>query len=57
VPDPGWEAARSRYEGDLPAEARPEFVIGREHGHDVDLWDAAAIALGEDEPARTNRRR
>ena len=49
VPNPGWEAARERYSGPLAQESRAEFLAARERAGELDLWDAAAIALGEDE--------
>ena len=51
--DSGWKASRSRYGGNLPSETRPEFAAGREHGLDLDLWDAVAIALGEVDAGQT----
>ncbi|MBA3434038.1 MAG: adenylate/guanylate cyclase domain-containing protein [Actinobacteria bacterium] len=46
---PTWEAERERRAGVLPTEERPAFVAGRERGRQLDLWEAAAIALGEDD--------
>lgn len=46
---PRWEAERSRRAGELTEENRPEFVTAREHGRQLDLWEAAAIALGEED--------
>jgi predicted ATPase len=41
------------FSGALATETRPEFVAGYQHGRGLDLWDGAAIALGELEPPQT----
>ena len=45
---PFWEAERARRAGSLLDEIDPRFLAAREQGREIDLWDAAAIALGED---------
>jgi tetratricopeptide (TPR) repeat protein len=45
---PRWPAERERRGGELVDESRPEFLAACERGHELDLWDAAAIALGEE---------
>jgi ATP/maltotriose-dependent transcriptional regulator MalT len=47
---PEWEDRVRSWASDLLAEGRPEFVDAIERGRRLDLWDAAAVALGEDEP-------
>ena len=49
VPSGSWQARRGEMAGALLGEATPEFVAGVEEGGRLDLWDAAAIALGEDD--------
>jgi hypothetical protein len=34
----------------LLEERDPAFVAACERGRELDLWDAAALALGEDDP-------
>lgn len=46
---PSWEGERDRRAGALTQEERPEFLAGVERGRELDLWDVAAIALGEDD--------
>jgi predicted ATPase len=48
-----WEARKARWAGALVREDRLEFLTAVERGRELDLWDAVAIALGEDEPAQT----
>ena len=43
-----WLASRA---GSLPNEADPNFLAALDEGRGIDLWDAVAIALGENEPA------
>ena len=43
---PRWPDERERRAGALVDEAREQFVAARERGRALDLWDAAAIALG-----------
>jgi predicted ATPase/class 3 adenylate cyclase len=45
---PSWPNERSRRAGALLEEVRPEFARAQENGRQLDLWDAVAIALGED---------
>jgi hypothetical protein len=45
---PRWVEERARRGGALLEEAREPFANGVERGRALDLWDAAAIALGED---------
>ena len=44
-----WERRRAERAGQLLHETDPEFVAGVQEGRQLDVWDAAAIALGEDE--------
>jgi hypothetical protein len=44
---PRWAGERERRGGALADEGRTPFVAARDRGHALDLWDAAAIALGE----------
>jgi predicted ATPase len=44
-----WERRRAERAGPLIQEADPEFLAGVQEGRQLDVWDAAAIALGEDE--------
>ena len=54
APHQGWETGgRARYAGPLLDESREEFVTARERAQELELWDAAAIALAEDETAQT----
>jgi predicted ATPase/class 3 adenylate cyclase len=43
---PRWADERARRGGALLEEAREAFVEAGERGHELDLWDAAEIALG-----------
>ena len=45
---PRWPDERQRRAGSLIDEEREQFAQAREGGRALDLWDAAAIALGED---------
>ena len=45
---PRWPDERARRIGTLVEEEREPVVTARERGRALDLWDAAAIALGED---------
>lgn len=45
---PRWPDERVRRAGALVGEERDSFVRARERGRGLDLWDAAAVALGED---------
>jgi hypothetical protein len=45
---PRWIDERGRRGGPLLQENREPFVTARSRGRDLDLWDAAAIGLGED---------
>jgi hypothetical protein len=42
---PRWPDERTRRGGVLPDEARELFLVGVDRGRQLDLWDAAAIAL------------
>jgi predicted ATPase len=44
-----WDAARAVVSGALATAAGPEFAVGRAHGRGLDLWDAAAVALDDDQ--------
>ncbi|MEP7224710.1 MAG: hypothetical protein ABI783_07120, partial [Actinomycetota bacterium] len=46
---PSWEAERLRRGGSLLEETDPRFFVARDRGRELDLWEAAAIALGEDD--------
>jgi len=50
---PKWADERERRGGSLVGEARPEFLVAVERGRELELWDAVAIALGEDDDAQT----
>ena len=45
---PRWPDERARRIGALATEDREQVVAARERGRALDLWDAAAVALGED---------
>ena len=45
---PRWPDERARRGGALVEEDREAFADARERGRALDLWDAAAVALGED---------
>jgi hypothetical protein len=44
---PRWPDERARRIGALAEEEREPVLAARERGRALDLWDAAAIALGE----------
>jgi predicted ATPase/class 3 adenylate cyclase len=44
---PRWPDERKRRGGALLEEGREQFTSAAERGRELDLWDAAAIALGE----------
>ena len=46
---PSWDVERVRRAGSLPDETDPRFLAAHEQGRELDLWEAAAIALGEDD--------
>ena len=48
VPEGGWQARRAEHAADLLGATDPTFLAAVEQGRDLDLWDAAAIALGEE---------
>jgi predicted ATPase/class 3 adenylate cyclase len=48
VPSGSWQTRRREMAGALLEETTPEFVASVEEGRRLDLWDAAAIALGEE---------
>ena len=48
VPSGSWQARRGEMADALLEETTPEFAAGVAEGRRLDLWDAAAIALGED---------
>jgi non-specific serine/threonine protein kinase len=50
APNPWWQRRRAECAGPLLDEEDPGFMEGVEEGRQLDLWDAAAIALGEVEP-------
>jgi hypothetical protein len=45
---PRWPDERTRRAGALVDEEREQFAHARDRGRTLDLWDAAAIALGDD---------
>ncbi len=45
---PRWPDERTRRAGALVDEEREQFAHARDRGRALDLWDAAAIALGDD---------
>jgi len=45
---PTWTDEQARRAGALLEKVRPQFPA-RDQGLQLDLWDAAAIALGEDD--------
>ena len=53
VPEGSWQARQAEQAADLLAETAPDFLAGVEQGRKLDLWDAAAIALGEHDDAQT----
>jgi len=46
---PSWEGERAKRGGALVHEDRPEFAAALTRGRELDLWDATAIGLGEDD--------
>jgi predicted ATPase/class 3 adenylate cyclase len=46
---PAWEQHRELWAAELLSETAPEFVAAVEEDRMLDLWDAAAIALGDDD--------
>jgi predicted ATPase/class 3 adenylate cyclase len=50
---PSWDGERARRGEVLLEEQRPAFGAAYARGLELDLWDAAAIALGEAEPPQT----
>lgn len=50
---PSWEGERDRRGGPLADVLPEEAVAAYDHGGSLDLWDAVAIALGEDGPPQT----
>jgi predicted ATPase/class 3 adenylate cyclase len=44
-----WELKKERWAGTLVDETSPEFLAAVARGRELDLWDAAALVLGEDE--------
>ena len=53
VPSGSWQARQAEQASDLLAATGSRFLAAVEQGRQLDLWDAAAIALGEDEAAQT----
>ena len=51
---PESEGERAERGGSLLDETRPDFLAAVVRGRALDLWDAVAIALGEDEVAQTD---
>jgi hypothetical protein len=48
---PSWAGERERRGGSLSTDESPELLASVEQGRTLDLWHAAALALGElDEP-------
>ncbi len=45
---PRWADERAQRGGPLLEESRATFVVARERGRELDLWDAAALALDEE---------
>jgi tetratricopeptide (TPR) repeat protein len=52
-PSRAWERSRAERGGLLLDETDAEFLAGVEDGRRLDVWDAAAVALGELEPPQT----
>jgi predicted ATPase/class 3 adenylate cyclase len=48
-----WGVHAARGAEEMRNERRPAFIAAFERGLELDLWEAAAIALGEDEAAQT----
>ncbi len=55
-PHHAWERRRAERAGPLLHETDPEFVAGVQEGRQLDVWDAATIALGDDENERSRGR-
>ena len=53
VPYGRWHARSSELAADLLSESGQVFLAAVERGRELDLWDAAAIALGEEDDAQT----
>jgi predicted ATPase/class 3 adenylate cyclase len=53
VPSGSWQARRGEMAGALLEEMTPEFVAGVAEGRGLDLWDAVALALGEEDDPQT----
>jgi tetratricopeptide (TPR) repeat protein len=53
---PRWPEERARRAGALIDEAREPFLTARDRGRELDLWDAAALALGERETGASEER-
>jgi predicted ATPase/class 3 adenylate cyclase len=49
APNRAWERRRAERAGPLLGETDPEFIAGVAEGRKLELWDAVAIALGEDD--------
>ena len=45
---PRWPGERARRGGSLVDETHPRFAVAFEGGRELELWDAVAIALGEE---------
>jgi predicted ATPase/class 3 adenylate cyclase len=45
---PSWPDERAHRAGALLEETGERFLVARDRGRELDLWDVAAIALGED---------
>ena len=52
APSRAWERVRAERAGPLLHERDAEFLAGVEEGRRIDIWDAVAIVLGEEEPAQ-----
>ncbi len=55
-PHHAWERRRAERAGPLLHETDPEFVAGVQEGRQLDVWDAATIALGDDENEKSRGR-
>jgi predicted ATPase/class 3 adenylate cyclase len=53
APDRHWLRGRAEWAEPLLGQADPEFLAGVEEGRRLDVWDAVAIALDEDERGQT----
>lgn len=47
---PGWAERATTLGDELSTVDAPEFIAAVERGRELDVWDAVAIALGEDDP-------